>query len=449
MEECDSAVLAQVERILASDSFRSSEGLRRLLKFLTDKTLAGEADRLKEYSVGVEGLGRAPSYDTQRDPSVRIQIGRLRQKLADYYRNEGKDDPVRLELPKGKFRLVFGAQSPVLEPPPETKGESEPSPETKGEIEASVLRRVPVALWPVALVLALAWGSLSTIELWRERRAEKAFGMTLPPAVDQLWRPFLTGVRPTIVSFANPPFAELEPAGGHGDAGFFYGRRDFLRDEDVLNAPELNSVRRTLGAPQFHHTVYYTPIGEISAIFQIGRHLAAHVPSMLLVRSSDLSWQQMADNNIIYAGPPAFFADHLANLPAVLDLRQSPRGIDNSKPNSGEPAILFDQFPAGSTFDGEVYALITRLPGPVAESEVMSFTSNRSPGYVAAVKWFTEQATAQELIRKVAGASGKLPPYYQIVLKTRFRDAIPLSTSYVLFREVKVANPFRQQPAWP
>src|ERR1700686_2902460 len=87
----------QVERVLRSETLRTSEALRRLLRFLADKVLSGEADQLKEYSVAIDGLGKPSTYDARQDSTVRIQMGRLRRKLAEYYQTEGKDDPVVIE----------------------------------------------------------------------------------------------------------------------------------------------------------------------------------------------------------------------------------------------------------------------------------------------------------------------------------------------------------------
>src|SRR5258708_36980415 len=85
-------LIAQVERILQSDTFRSSDALRRLLRFLAENTASGEADQLKEYSVGIDALGKSPEYDHRNAPSVRIQGSRLRQKLVEYHPTEGVDD---------------------------------------------------------------------------------------------------------------------------------------------------------------------------------------------------------------------------------------------------------------------------------------------------------------------------------------------------------------------
>ena len=84
---------AEIDRILHSQTFRNSEVLRVLLRFLGEKTITGETDHLKEYTIGIDALGKPPTYDPRQDSGVRIQVGRLRQKLGDYYRNEGKDDP--------------------------------------------------------------------------------------------------------------------------------------------------------------------------------------------------------------------------------------------------------------------------------------------------------------------------------------------------------------------
>ena len=75
--------------------------LRRLLAYLGEKAASGEADQLKEYVIAIEGLGKPSSYDPQHHSAVRIQVGRLRQKLAEYYRGEGKDDEIVVDLPRG------------------------------------------------------------------------------------------------------------------------------------------------------------------------------------------------------------------------------------------------------------------------------------------------------------------------------------------------------------
>jgi hypothetical protein len=63
MEVSAEDVRAQVDRVLRSRTFETSEVHRRLLQYLAEKALAGEADRLKEYTIGIEAFGKPSSYD--------------------------------------------------------------------------------------------------------------------------------------------------------------------------------------------------------------------------------------------------------------------------------------------------------------------------------------------------------------------------------------------------
>src|SRR5690242_7323795 len=85
---------AQVERLIHSKAFESSDVHRRLLQYLAEKSITGEADRLKEYTIGLEAFGKPPTYDPKHDSIVRLQAGRLRQKLATYYQTEANGDPL-------------------------------------------------------------------------------------------------------------------------------------------------------------------------------------------------------------------------------------------------------------------------------------------------------------------------------------------------------------------
>src|SRR5579871_4756228 len=114
----DEATRAQADRILQSKVFRTSEVLRHLLAYLIDKSLAGEADSLKEYSIGLDALGKPASFDPRQESVVRMHVARLRQKLAEYYWTEGLDDPIIVDLPKGGFKVTF-ENRPVAPPPPQ------------------------------------------------------------------------------------------------------------------------------------------------------------------------------------------------------------------------------------------------------------------------------------------------------------------------------------------
>jgi len=108
------SVRAQLGKILTSPRFVRSERSSRLLCFVVEKTLLGDADQIKEYVLGVEVLGRGDSFNPQLDPIARVEAGRLRKKLDAYYQTEGRNDSIRIELPKGRYVPAFSKR----EPPP-------------------------------------------------------------------------------------------------------------------------------------------------------------------------------------------------------------------------------------------------------------------------------------------------------------------------------------------
>src|SRR5438309_6697900 len=106
-KDADEKVAEQLNRILASKAFRQADRLKRFLSFIVEETIAGRGEHLKEFVVGVEVFGKPESFDPRNDPIVRVQARRLRAQLARYYREEGPDSEVVIELPKGGYAPVF------------------------------------------------------------------------------------------------------------------------------------------------------------------------------------------------------------------------------------------------------------------------------------------------------------------------------------------------------
>lgn len=96
-------VRAECERLLATPTFQQAPTLARLLRYLVDESLSGNAERLKEFAVGFEVFGRGPSFDPRVDTIVRAHARRLRQRLSEHYRTDGRLSPVVLELPRGHY----------------------------------------------------------------------------------------------------------------------------------------------------------------------------------------------------------------------------------------------------------------------------------------------------------------------------------------------------------
>jgi adenylate cyclase len=100
-------VSAELERILNSRCFEQAGRSQEFLRFVVEQTLAGEADRLKGYTIAIEVFRRPADFDAQSDPLVRVEAGRLRRRLLEYYVAEGYANPVRIDLPRGGYAPEF------------------------------------------------------------------------------------------------------------------------------------------------------------------------------------------------------------------------------------------------------------------------------------------------------------------------------------------------------
>lgn len=96
-----------LDRILASPGFDKSEQLKSFLRFVVEETIAGRGQQIKAYTIAVDALGRDVSFDPQLDPIVRVEAGRLRRALENYYAREGRYAPMIIELPIGHYLPVF------------------------------------------------------------------------------------------------------------------------------------------------------------------------------------------------------------------------------------------------------------------------------------------------------------------------------------------------------
>jgi len=151
----DADVRAELDRILASKGFSSAARVSRMLRYVVDKTLAGEADQLKEYAVGVEVFERDEQYDPRVDSIVRVEAGRLRTKLDEYYNGEGAASAIRIGLPRGGYAATFGPANAA--PSQDKVSNSVPGTEFDTRQRASgVLLAVALTIAVGALVLFLA-----------------------------------------------------------------------------------------------------------------------------------------------------------------------------------------------------------------------------------------------------------------------------------------------------
>ena len=368
------AIRAQVERILQNKNLRLSEVQRRLFSYLADKSLSGEADGLKEYTLGLDAFGKPPSYDPRQESVVRMHVARLRQKLADYYRIEGVNDPILVDLPKGGFKVTFLPRSP--------------DPQIPGGVIEALLRhwRRPEAALAAALLALVAGALYFAARPVKAQRTGSESVAALSPELQQLWSPLLASNRPLVVCIATP---------AHGDSG----------------------------------------AGTASGAFLLGQFLAPHKLHVLLTRGDLLSMPEIAMDNVVFIGPVAGNRQ-LEAVPVDQQIVLEPDGIRNLNPRPGEPEFLQDRASRNSPDVEESHALVSHIPGLYGNGDILYLSGNRISSVLAAVQALTDPVLARTLVAKMKTSTGGVPRYYQLVLQVKSMDDMPVDISYLFHREL-------------
>jgi hypothetical protein len=392
----------ELDGLLRSGVVREHTYLHSLLGYLGRKSVEDEAEPLKEYTIGVEALGKPEDYDPRLDPTVRVDIGKLRARLREYYQGPGSTRLVHAEIPKGHYHLIF-ARAPRMAP--------------LLSLPARLLRR-PAATAALGFLAATAvLGSLHALApAGRELSAElKAF-----------WNPFVASPIPTLVVYGTPLFLK-------GDRWYF---RDphVNRTEDGERAEDVAKVVSVLKPTARRWVVNFTGLGEAEALFMITRLLASQGAALSVQRSSSLSWEDMKGKHVILLGSHKF-NPRIPELPVSpkFQVASRPSRVVNLEPAPGEPADYRTVTTAPNGEIVEEYALVSIYGGFTADTHLMVLSCSSSEGTGAAAEYVTRPDTMRELFEKmrVDPAKAHLPRAFQVVIKAKMKDGIPVQLSHV------------------
>ena len=404
-------VLEQVRRILDSELFHASEVQRRLLQYLAEKSLAGEAEQLKEYTIGTEGIGRPASYDPRRDSTVRLQVSKLRQKISEYYITVGQSDPVLIDLPKGHFKLVVSTRE---------------QPEDGSADPGRVKPRTLIAVLAGALVLTAAVCVWLAIGLAHAKSA--ASPAPLPPNMEEFWGPLASNNKPTLICLGTPMFLKVGPR------GYFFRDAEVNTWDTPQSAGLASRLEGQFPGAKPEPWYVFTTFGEAGGAFTLGKVLSPRMPNLQLAHSIELSWEQIRADNVVFVGPNRF-NQQISALPVQQDFVMESFGIRNLRPRAGEPA-LYEDVNEGN-HSGIAYALVSRLPGLHGDGNMVVLAGAGIPGTLGATEYTTSEKYAAEMIRRLRADSGRVPPYFQLIVKCKFNQWLPVELSYLVHHVVK------------
>lgn len=397
----------ELTRLLQSENLRNSESLRRLLAYLGRAHLDGRGRELKEYSIGRDVMGKPEDYDPRIDASVRVQISKLRQRLEQYYATEGSGAIAQIRLPKGHFELVL-----ELRPPPFT-----PEPVPPPEPNRWKLLAIALACSVMILSAGILW-------LWIRPAPRYAVPVALStPEMRQFWSPFLDGDRPLTVVLGSPLFIRFHSS---------YYRDPLVNSwnearERLPLAEMEKALKSETPAAETHR---WAPFGEAVAAFRIAQFLSPARADLQIRRSSVLSWEHMRSANLIFVGPRKF-NPQIRDLPIEQDFVIENGEVRNLRPKIGELPVYRRQASPEVEDIPDDYAVITRIHGSKGWGEILVLASTTTEGTWAAADYISNPTQLADMLRRLSPDLNSIPSRYQVVIRCRFKNQVPLQSEYL------------------
>lgn len=382
--------LEQLERILSGRTFHGSESLRAFLRFVVSQSVEGQEGKLKEYVIATEVFGRGGDFDPRLDSVVRVQAGRLRTKLHEYYSAEGHADEIIIDLPKGHYSPVFALADAAR---------------TNGHQAAESFALTEAAHAPDELTsVAPVWGELLSL------------------------------TDPVVVVFSNTIF--------HGS--YETGMKLF----NSLNVIESNGDATLLSQATEDHALpkidHYTGIGELMGVYFLSDFFARVHHPFRLKRSLLLNWDDAKTENLVVLGSPAenlFLLDLPQQQDFVFRWIKDEQGrhvnaIVNTRPQPGEQEMyLAKHFGPSPSQISEDYAVISLLRGLSEKNRLLILAGINTYGTQAAAEYTTRPDYVRDLMAHLNTAASDpplhLPAFYQVLLKVKVNGGVPVQISYV------------------
>ena len=403
----------EIEKLTNSHSLRGSDSLCRLLRYLAEHSLGNPPSSVKEYQIATEVFGRSAHFDPQADSTVRVQVGRLRTKLAEYYGSEGVDDPVLVDLPKGSYVLSFNPRSP--------DATTHPSVPFVHESEASAAQ-YNSSTWFVGFVVVsiLLAASLVAIAALVSSRRSSVPVLTgeiepVPAALRIFWNPFVTGPEEPWVIFSNAAFV------GRPETGMRYynsarDQRDLIWD-------------------------HYTGVGEVLAVHNLDQVFGLFHRRIRVKRGSLFSLDDVQNNDLIFVGSPSENLT-LLDIPGSKEFvfqrltsgpRQGDLAIVNVHPQSGEPSVVVAS-PSTSPLT-EDYAIVALMPGLNPARSVMILAGTTTFGTQGAVEFVSRQNSVGDLLTRLSATKATDLKPFEALLRVKVARGVPVEMELVAVRK--------------
>jgi hypothetical protein len=265
-----------VNAILQSKDFKDSRIYSNLLSYLTQATLSKKIP--KEITIAIDVFGMDSNFNSNKDSTVRHHILVLRNKLDNYYKNEGKEDKFRLVIPKGHYEI-------------QVVPSKDERPKRWNRLISSLKR------WEVVVILFLLVINLFII--LRQNNTNTLVSASQTPYIvdpqDKVWSPFFKNGYPVSIVVGDDFWLdEYRPE---------YKRYRQVRDWKISSENDLsNFLIKYPNANLVKSEITGLPFGAADNLLDI-LHVVYHFQNdVSLSLSSSLTLDKIRDRNIIYFG---------------------------------------------------------------------------------------------------------------------------------------------------
>ena len=413
----------ELRRVLRSKHFANSPKKTRFLEFVAEQTLQGNGEKLNEYLIGVEVYERGGDFNPQRDPIVRVQAHEIRRLLKKYYEGEGKDSPIRIDLPSGHYVPVFSRTAPQ-------------EMNAAANLAEALQPAVPRRYLALILILSILCLGLSAVVVtgWLNRRSAytEARAQELPENLKWFWNPFLSTEQGPLITIPNHP---LLRAAHDGDSA-----ETLARGHEIPKA-KLPEFRDTI---HFHELKRFIFVPSLSDFTSVGETLGTvrlcemfysvgqkcRVQQSRLVNLEEIK----GDNAILLGGNQTWSGRVFLNLHGF---HFQSGVILNRNPQPGERAVYKPEFDPVTNHLTRDYALVLMLPNEIRERRVLLIYGIYTQGSQAAIEYLTNPERMAELraaLLKLSADHKTIPQFFQLLLTTTVENAVPGTTSLVAVR---------------
>jgi hypothetical protein len=415
-----------VQRIVSSPHFQKSTRLRELLQYIVEQTLHGNAHELTEQHIGNALFHKPSDYSPLEDSSVRVHVRQLRLKLHEYFNEDGRNEQIVVEIPKGSYAPIFRAAQ---------KAETLPAAMEPKTFPAVAWPRWAMLPWALSALLATACGVLAY------RTITHRTAVAAAPATPALAWPFsqiFDTRHQTIIVVADSNYGMARILSSQPGSLDQYLHREFLQGPE---ASKIGAANSRLSEYLSNSTLTsFADVADVVALYR----MAGPLQTQVLVRyPRDLRMRDLDHNNYVFIGSPGsnpwvtLLQDKLNFRETEGVVGNSAKAFVNRNPLPGELARYEGLRWTGTM--GEDYATISLLPNATHDGSVLVLQGLQQEGTEAAGRFLADEENQRQLMNalRISAAESHLHNiWFEALIRSRTVSGAPNTTTLVAVRRI-------------